>query len=31
MKDNKKNERKEDKVLEAWKGAFLAFTEMNRP
>lgn len=28
---NQKNERNEDKLLEAWKGAFLAFTEMGRP
>ena len=29
--DNRKNEQKNDKVLEDWKGAFLAFTELSRP
>ena len=28
---NQKNEHIEDKVLETWKGVFLAFTEMGRP
>ena len=28
---DQKNERNENQVLENWKGAFLAFTEMGRP
>ena len=30
-KKNQKNEQKDPQVLEAWKGMFLAFTEMGRP
>jgi hypothetical protein len=29
--NNQKNEKKEEQILEAWKGAFLAFTELSRP